>query len=78
MLYIAFYLYRVYLSPVYKKGDERDQANYRPISLTCILCKVMEHLIASNLTRHLDKHEFYTVSNMGFSRRGFVRPSWSS
>ena len=45
------------VSPVYKKGDKSDPANYRPISLTCILCKVMEHIIASNLTRYLDKHE---------------------
>ena len=39
------------VSPIFKKGDKSDRANYRPISLTCILCKVMEHIIASNLTR---------------------------
>ena len=27
-------------------------ANYRPISLTCILCKTMEHIIAFNLINH--------------------------
>ena len=29
--------------------------NYRPISLTCIVCKVMEHIISSNLMSHLEK-----------------------
>ena len=33
--------------PVFKKGDKSLAANYRPISLTCILCKVLEHILAS-------------------------------
>ena len=40
--------------PVFKKGDKSLAANYRPISLTCILCKVLEHILASNLVKHLD------------------------
>ena len=35
------------VSPIFKKGVKSDPANYRPISLTCILCKVMEHTIVS-------------------------------
>ena len=35
------------VTPLFKKGDKSDPANYRPISLTCILCKVMEHIITS-------------------------------
>ena len=41
------------VSLIFKKGDKATAANYRDISLTCILCKVIEHIIASNLVRHL-------------------------
>ena len=37
--------------PLFKKGDKTDPANYRPISLTGILSKTMEHIIASNMTK---------------------------
>jgi hypothetical protein len=30
------------LSPVFKKGKQTDPANYRPISLTSVACKIME------------------------------------
>ena len=40
--------------PVFKKGDKSLAANYRPISLTCILCKVLEHILASTVVKHLD------------------------
>ena len=39
---------------MYKKGDKSLASNYRPISLTSILCKVFEHILASNIVRHLD------------------------
>ena len=42
--------------PLFKKGEKSEAANYRPISLTCILCKVLEHIIASNVISHLDKN----------------------
>ena len=50
------------VSPVFKKGSKSDPANYRPISLTCILCKVIEHIIASKLTQHLNQHIFSLIS----------------
>ena len=40
--------------PVFKKGDKHDPKIYRPISLTCICCKLCEHIIASSLMKHLE------------------------
>jgi hypothetical protein len=33
------------VTAVFKKGDKTNPANYRPVSLTCILCKTMEHIV---------------------------------
>ena len=41
--------------PVFEKGDKSLVANYQPISLTCILCKVLEHILASNIVKHLNE-----------------------
>ena len=41
--------------PVYKKGDKHDPKYYRHISLTCICCKLCEHIIASSLMKHLEE-----------------------
>ena len=40
-------------APVFKKGEKYDAANYRPVSLTCICCKTLEHIIVSNINKHL-------------------------
>ena len=32
--------------PVFKKGDKSSPKNYRPISLTCLCCKILEHIVA--------------------------------
>ena len=57
------------VSPVFKKGSKSDPANYRLISLTCILCKVMEHIIASKLTQHLNQHNILYDLQHGFRDR---------
>ena len=40
---------RATVVPVYKSGDRLLVTNYRPVSLTSIVCKQMEHIIASYL-----------------------------
>ena len=39
------------VSPIFKKGDKSKPANYRPVSLTSVCCKVIEHIIHSHLMR---------------------------
>ena len=38
---------------LHKKGSKTDPSNYRPISLTCILCKVYETVIRSHIFKHV-------------------------
>ena len=44
------------ISPIYKKGEKYKAVNYRPVSLTCVLCKTLEHIVASQLMKFLNKH----------------------
>ena len=55
--------------PVFKKGDKSSAANYRPISLTCILCKVLEHILASNIVKHLDAQGILYDLQHGFREK---------
>ena len=57
------------VTPLFKKGDKCDPGNYRPISLTCICCKLMEHIVASNLTKHLNKHNVLYDLQHGFREK---------
>lgn len=56
------------VSPIFKKDDKHQAANYRPVSLTCVCAKLMEHIIVSHLMKHLDKHEILTELQHGFRR----------
>lgn len=58
-----------YVQPVFKKGDRSQAVNYRPISLTCICCKMLEHIVRSTITAHLDKNSIITDAQHGFRKK---------
>ena len=58
------------ISPVFKKGDRHLPENYRPVSLTCVISKLMEHVVCRHILNHLDKHKVLTNLNHGF-RAGY-------
>ena len=41
------------VTALHKKGSKTDPSHYRPISLTCILCKVYESLIRSHVFKNI-------------------------
>lgn len=45
---------RATVTPIYKKGDKLCAENYRPISLTSVICKVMERIIVDKLITFLE------------------------
>ena len=55
-----------YVTPVYKKGDKSDPKNYHPISLTSVICKTMEHIIVSQLMKHLESTNILAENQFGF------------
>ncbi len=54
------------VAPVFKKSDRSQPANYRPVSLTSIICKIMEHIMVSNVMNHLETHNLLTDLQHGF------------
>ena len=58
------------VSCVFKKGDRNLAKNYRPISLTFVSCKLLEHIICRHLMSHLQYRKILTHLNHGF-RSGF-------
>ena len=56
------------VTPVHKKGDKTLANNYRPISLTCISCKVMEHIVCSSMYSYLSEHNILTTYQHGFRK----------
>ena len=58
------------ISPLYKKGDVHLPENYRPVSLTCVSCKILEHIICKHILDHLESNKILTQLNHGF-RSGY-------
>ena len=55
--------------PVFKKGERNKAENYRPISLTSVTCKLLEHVICSSIMDHLDEHDILTNAQHGFRKQ---------
>ena len=53
--------------PIYKKGSRNKPNNYRPVSLTSVLSKIMESLVRDSITEHLQDYEL-----LGDAQHGFV------
>jgi len=58
-----------FVAPIFKKGDRSNPANYRPISLTCVLCKVMEHIISSSIVKHFTEQDVLYHLQHGFREK---------
>ena len=54
--------------PVFKGGNPKQPENYRPISLTCLCCKMMERILASSVVAHLENGNLLSQNQHGFRR----------
>ena len=55
------------ICPLFKKGDRSLACNYRPVSLTCEPCKLLEHIACSNMA-HLDEHRLLSGKQRVFRK----------
>ena len=57
------------ITPIPKKGSKGDVTNFRPISLTSIICKIMESIIRDKICEHLRAKQFALSQAAWFSQR---------
>lgn len=55
-----------YVSPLFKKGAKNIASNYRPISLTSIVCKIMESIVKEKIMSHLMTENLVSRHQYGF------------
>ena len=51
---------------VHKKGKRDCVDNYRPISLTCICCKIMESVISDHVMKYFLENKIFSNRQYGF------------
>ena len=61
------------LTPVYKKDDETDCCNYRPISLLSVPSKILESVVNDTIVRHV-----YKANDLVTDKQWAYRPGFST
>ena len=57
---------RTNIIAIFKKSSRTEISNYRPISLTLVISKLLEHIIHSHIIKHLEQHHIITDHQYGF------------
>ena len=56
------------IAPLFKKGSKDKPGNHRPVSLTSVPGKILESIIAEDITQHLESNNLISDSQHGFRR----------
>ena len=55
------------VTPIFKKGCKSDPSNYRPVSLTTVVCKIMNRMISENILEHIKSNSLQCPQQHGFT-----------
>jgi hypothetical protein len=64
---------QAYVTAIFKKGDKQHAKNYRPVSLTSIICKIIEAIIRKEIVQHMIRNSLLSDSQYGFVQKGRLR-----
>ena len=62
--------------PLFKKGSRNKSVNYRPVSLTSVICKLLKTIIRDHMMDFLVKHKLMNPSQ--HQARGKAGSGWSA
>ena len=51
---------------IYKQGKKDKVNNYRPVNLSCVVCKILESIIETNIMEHFTVSKLFTNRQFGF------------
>lgn len=54
------------VAPIFKKGDRNDPGNFRPVSLTSVVCKTMEFIVKDYILKIVEELHIMTPFQHGF------------
>ena len=54
------------ITAIFKKGKKKDPSNYRPVSLTSVICKVLEGLVREHLSEFMKTNKLLSPKQYGF------------
>ena len=54
------------MTALFKSGDRQLPENYRPISLTSVVCKLMERIIRNEIVSHMESNNLFAEEHYGF------------
>ncbi len=55
-----------YVTPIFKKGSRHLPENYRPVSLTSVPCKLLEHIVTKHVLAHFERNNILSNLQHGF------------
>ena len=56
------------ICPLFKNSGRSLACNYRPVSFTCVPCKLLEHIVCSNIMAHLDEYKLLSDRQHAFRK----------
>lgn len=58
-----------HVTPIFKKGKKSKSNNYRPVSLTSVVCKIFESILRDNIMDHIEVNNILSKFQHGFVPR---------
>ena len=58
-----------FVAPIFKKGKRSDPLNYCPVSLTCLKYKQLEHILVSEIMKHLEGNNILGNNQFSFQNK---------